>query len=160
MLYILEVNDQTKSDVVELTSFNYLFVSVMSEKEADEFVIIQEKAKYEIKDKISELTKKGLISNLPTRDKTLLFLLVYLEGCLIAYGYSIEDPDDKDICYINTIFVSNEHRGLGLSSVILKKLINENLTRYPHFKKIKGITQNDNKKAQKILINMGFIHSQ
>jgi GNAT superfamily N-acetyltransferase len=159
MSFTLSVRD-FENESTDIGKCNYVIVSVMNNKQADAYISLQNLAVSEIKQEINILSKRGLVNELPQRDNSILFLLVYNEDNLIAYGYSHNDYNAPSTCCINTIFVCEDWRGIGLSKFILNELIHENIQRQSSLKYVKGVTQPDNERAINLLTSKGFKYSK
>lgn len=155
MAFYLEVKN-FKPEQIKSVNFSFNLREILTDEEADDFINLQEKAEKEISQDINVLTKEALTKILPGRIGTLIFLLVYNENNLIAYGYSHQDLFIKSICYINTIYVVKEFRGKGLSKTILNMLIEKSIAENKNFITIKGVTQLENTNAIQLLIKCGF----
>lgn len=77
---------------------------------------------------------------------------------LIGYGYALtEDSNNKDVLYINTIFIKQGFRKKNIATSILRKLINEAMIVNPGgYKLLKAVVHPENNASIKLLENHGF----
>lgn len=153
--FYLNKKDYSKTELVK-QGYRVTTLEVLNESQADIFLAFQTQAAQEIDEEINVLPKDGLIKKLPFRFQHLFFYLVYNGESLIGYGYSHDDFYEKGICQINTIYLDKNHRGKGVSELLVRKIIEHNLDNNESLCEFKAVTQTNNGGAIKLLDKLSF----
>ncbi|MCG8755547.1 GNAT family N-acetyltransferase [Tenacibaculum finnmarkense] len=135
---------------------NYILKKLLNEKEATEFLVIQEQISKEITEEIGVLHKEYLTKKNKYHPNGLIFCISKNDNdeC-VGYGYGNIDYDNRNFFYINTIGVRYDYRKKGIGTKIKIALIGKAFEN-PQITCIKAITQIDNLITLKINEKLGF----
>jgi len=128
---------------------------ILTTEEAKDFIEIQAECSSEISEQIHILQESGLTVINPLRPKGFVFCLAMDDKKCIGYGYGYIDVNDKETFYLDTIGVNPLHRGKKIGTEIKVKLIRHAFEN-SEIKRIKAITQLDNKMTIHINEKLGF----
>jgi len=155
MPFYIDANDCPR-DKIEVEGYDFTFVEELNNDQIQQFLVLQKIAEVEISQEISILSELGLKEKLENRSPFFLFLLVYFKSEIVGYVYSYEYPEKEKSCYIDTIYIKENHRNNKLGLATLNNLISENIERHPHFSRFKVVTQPNNMNAIRLLEKNGF----
>ena len=87
MPYILQLSEYSRSNKKH-EGFSILTSRILTEKQADELLSLQELAIKEICQEITKLSKIGLTTESNYRPEILFFTLIYDNEKMVGYGYA------------------------------------------------------------------------
>lgn len=150
--YILQKKDFNYN---QIEGIDIVLKEVLTSEEAKDVIEIQKCISMEIKEPINMLLEKSLTEKNPKRAKGLIFCLALEKSKCVGYGYGNVDYLVPKTFYLNTIGVSQNHRGKKIGTAIKIELINYAFNQLK-LERIKAITQLDNDKTKHINKKLGF----